>query len=93
MNQLKELMEKFNVAIDHKKDGKFNKQDVDNILASATPLFDSQQPIPSNELKQLAAKYSELAGEGVMNKGRAMKKLQGTSRAASMQAVLMKAVD
>ncbi len=88
MSAAKELIAAFDAALERKESNKYGKEDIDKIYGEASKLFDGDRQLEPSELEQLAKKFSDLTS-GAINKGAAMKKLQGTSRAESMRGVLM----
>ena len=85
--ELNELLSSFEKAIEHKEMGKFCKDDVDAIYQSAHKVFDGRYDLSRDEVGKVRDLWVKLA-EGKIDKGRATKKLQGTSRAEAIQSVL-----
>ena len=85
--QVNKLLEAFDKAIEKKSDGKFSKEDVQQIYSAASTVFDGSYNLSPEQISQIRDRWVKLA-EGVIDKGRAMKKLQGTSRAEAIQSVL-----
>lgn len=82
------LVKSFDSAIKKKEDGKFGKDDVKEIYKAASSLFDGETFLDQKQLEEIRDKWVKLA-EGRIDKGNAMKKLQGTSRAEAIQSVLL----
>jgi hypothetical protein len=82
------LLKKFDQAIQKKEANKFSKGDVKEIYAVASVLFDGSVYLEQAQLEQIRDKWVVLAA-GKLDKGNAMKKLQGTSRAEAIQSVLL----
>lgn len=87
-----ELISAFDNALTKKSVGKFSKEDVSAIFSAAQAAFSGAEHIDNQQLMQVRDKFVELAGEDKINKGRAMAKLQGTSRPDSIRSVLLNAV-
>ena len=85
--ELNDLVKSFEKAIKNKEDGKFGKDDVSAIYQSAHKVFDGRYNLSPAEMGQIRDLWVKLA-EGKIDKGRAAKKLQGTSRAEAIQSVL-----
>lgn len=86
--QYNDLLNSFKRALKNKEKGKFSRDDVKKIYQSASKLFDGEVHLEQSQLDQIRDKWVELA-DGKIDKGNAMKKLQGTSRAEAMQSVLL----
>ncbi len=84
----KNLLSSFDKAIQKKEDNKFNKEDVKDIYAAASQLFNGSIILEQNQIEQIRDRLIRLA-EGRLDKSNAMKKLQGTSRAEAIQSVLL----
>ena len=82
------LLKSFDKAIKRKEENKFNKEDVKEIYAAASKLFDGNINLEQSQIEQVRDKLIHLT-EGRLNKSNAMKKLQGTSRAEAIQSVLL----
>lgn len=82
------LVKAFDKALKKKEDGKFNKDDVKEIYQAAHQLFDGETYLDQKQVEQIRDRWVKLA-EGKIDKGSAMKKLQGTSRAEAIQSVLL----
>lgn len=85
---LNEILTLFDQAIKKKEKKSLGKSDIEKIHQSTVPFFQRHEHIPDDELIKLRDKWVELAGEKI-DKGRAMKKLQGTSRAEAIHSVLI----
>ena len=85
---LGELLALFDQAIKKKEKNSLDKSDIEKIHQKAVPFFQKHEFIPDDELMKVRDKWVELAGEKI-DKGRAMKKLQGTSRAEAIHSVLI----
>lgn len=83
-----QLVSSFDKAIQKKEKGKFGKEDVKDIYKSASKLFDGETYLEPQQVEKIRDKWVTLA-EGRIDKGNAMKKLQGTSRAEAIQSVLL----
>ena len=75
-------------AIEKKENGTFTKEDVKEIHRAASQLFNVDSYLDQKQLEQIRDKWVLLAA-GKIDKGNAMKKLQGTSRAEAIQSVLL----
>jgi len=82
-----DLLKSFDRGIQKKADGKFGKEDVAEIFQAASNLFNVDIFLDQHQIEQIRDKWVKLA-EGRIDKGNAMKKLQGTSRAEAIQSVL-----
>lgn len=82
------LLISFDKALQNKENKKFSKEDVKDIYASASKLFDGAIILEPSQMEKIRDKWVQLA-EGRLDKGNAMKKLQGTSRAEAIQSVLL----
>lgn len=82
------LIKAFNKALKKKEKKQFSKADVKEIYSAASKLFDGSISLESNQIQDIRDKWVELA-DGKLDKGSAMKKLQGTSRAEAIQSVLL----
>ncbi|MBB64617.1 MAG: hypothetical protein CMO81_06090 [Waddliaceae bacterium] len=85
--QYKELMDCLQAAIDAQKGDKLSKSDIKKVVYSAHNFFDGGHHVEQKQLEEIRDAWVELA-EGKIDKARAMKKLQGTSRAEAMGSVL-----
>ncbi len=83
-----ELIAAFDEGIKKREKGKFSREDVKKIYSAASAFFDVEVSLNQNQLEQLRDRWIELA-DGKIDKGNAMKKLQGTSRAEAIQSVLL----
>lgn len=81
------LMQSFDTAIKNKEQGKFSKEDVSKIYDASSHLFKDSRFVEDKQLMLIRDKLVALS-DGVIDKGRAMKKLQGTSRAEAIKSVL-----
>lgn len=81
------LLNSFEQAIKRKEKGKFGKEDVDAIYKAASKAFDTEHDLNPQQINQIRDKWVTLAGEHI-DKGRAQKKLHGTSRAEAIRSVL-----
>ncbi len=82
------LLKSFTKGVEKRGEGKFDKNDVKEIYKAASSLFDVDVNLDPKQLEQIRDKWVELAN-GKIDKGNAMKKLQGTSRAEAIQSVLL----
>ena len=82
------LLKSFDKAIEKKEDNKFSKEDVKDIYAAASQLFDGTITLEQSQIEQVRDKLIRLA-DGRLDKSNAMRKLQGTSRAEAIQSVLL----
>jgi len=87
-DEFNNLVQSFDQALQKKEKGKFKKDDVKKIYQAASKLFDGEVRLSSDQIEKIRDKWVELA-DGRIDKGNAMKKLQGTSRAEAMQSVLL----
>ena len=85
------LLKSFDEALKKKEKNKFGKEDVKNIYAAASDLFDGTINLEQSQMEQIRDKWILLA-DGKLDKGNAMRKLQGTSRAEAIQSVLLSAL-
>lgn len=83
-----ELLKSLKKGIEKRKEGKFEKDDVKEIYKAASTLFNVDVYLDPKQLEEIRDKWVELA-DGKIDKGNAMKKLQGTSRAEAIQSVLL----
>ncbi len=81
------LLKCFDKAIEDKQSGRFAKDNVKQIYDAAHKVFDGEINLDQKQIMQVRDKWVKLA-EGHIDKGRAMKKLQGTSRAEAIRSVL-----
>lgn len=84
----KELISSFDKALQKKEKNKFGKDDVKEIYSAAHKLFDGEVNLSSQQIEEIRDRWVKLA-DGKIDKGGAMKKLQGTSRAEAIQSVLL----
>lgn len=89
--EFNKLLKNFDKAIEKKEKGKFGKDDVKNIYSSASKVFDGETYLEPKQIEQIRDKWVTLA-EGKIDKGNALKKLQGTSRAEAIQSVLLSTI-
>lgn len=82
------LLSRFDTALKNKEAGKFAKSDVKEIYAAASKLFDGRFNLEQKQLEKIRDKWIQLA-DGKLDKGSALKKLNGTSRAEAIQSVLL----
>lgn len=87
-NSYQDLVKSFDEGIKKKEKGKFSKEDVKEIYKAANDLFDVDVDLNRKQLEEIRDKWIALA-DGKIDKGNAMKKLQGTSRAEAIQSVLL----
>ena len=85
--EFNQLLSSFKKANQNKSDGKFGESDVNDIAQAARSFFQNDRDLSQSELEQIRDQWVALA-EGRIDKGRAMKKLQGSSRAEAIEAVL-----
>ncbi|MCP5508253.1 MAG: hypothetical protein H7A37_08165 [Chlamydiales bacterium] len=85
------LVKAFDKALQKKEKGSFGKSEVKEIYSAASTLFDGTIQLDQQQIEQIRDKWVKLA-EGRIDKGNAMKKLQGTSRAEAIQSVLLSIV-
>lgn len=90
-DQFNELLKSFEKAIKNKEAGSFGIDDVKTIHKAASGLFDGQAYLDDKQIERIRDMWVKLA-EGRIDKGNAMKKLKGTSRAEAIQSVLMSIV-
>lgn len=83
-----DLVKSFEEGIKKREKGKFDKKDVKEIYKAASDLFDVDVDLNRKQLEEIRDKWIALA-DGKIDKGNAMKKLQGTSRAEAIQSVLL----
>lgn len=81
------LVAAFDHALARKQEGKFDNSDIQKIFDAANKLFAEGRPVDRADLIKIRDKWVALA-EGKIDNARAMKKLQGTSRAEAIQSVL-----
>ncbi|MCB1113706.1 MAG: hypothetical protein KDK62_03010 [Chlamydiia bacterium] len=81
-------LKSFDDALKKKEKGKFNKDDVKKIYEAAHELFDGRIELNNQQIHQLCDRWVEIAGDK-LDKGAALRKLHGTSRAESIQSVLL----
>ncbi len=86
--EFNELLNSFDKGIKKKEEGKFGEEDVQNIYSAASKLFDGSTYLDQNQIIQIRDRWIQLA-EGKIDKSKAMKKLQGTSRAEAIRSVLL----
>lgn len=86
------LIQSFENGIKKKEKGNFTKDDVKEIYKAAVQFFDVSRDLDPKQIEQIRDKWVQLAA-GKLDKGGAMKKLQGTSRPDAIQSVLMSVVD
>ena len=87
-NSYQDLVKSFDEGIKKREKGKFSKEDVKEIYKAANDLFDVDVDLNRKQLEEIRDKWIALA-DGKIDKGNAMKKLQGTSRAEAIQSVLL----
>lgn len=85
------LIKNFDKAIQKKEKGKFDKSDVKEIYKAASDLFDGEKQLDQKQKEQIRDRWVTLAPEKI-DKGSAMAKLQGTSRAEAIQSVLLSSI-
>ncbi len=85
--ELNELLSCFDKALKNKENKTFDKSDVKAIYEAASHFFRDDRSVSDDDLTKIRDKWVALAGEKI-DKGRAQKKLHGTSRAEAIQAVL-----
>ncbi|GEM_PF-2402438 len=90
-NSYNDLVKCFNEGIKKREKGNFDKDDVKAIYKAASDLFDVDVNLDRKQLEEIRDKWIALA-DGKIDKGNAMKKLQGTSRAEAIQSVLMSSI-
>lgn len=83
-----DLIKSFDKALADKEKGKFDKEDVKEIYEAAHVLFDGKVNLTQSQIEQIRDRWVKLA-EGKIDKGGAIKKLHGTSRAEAIRSVLL----
>lgn len=81
------LLDSFDKAIERREKNKFDKTDVEEIFEAANQFFRDDRSVDEKELTKIREKFVELAKEKI-DRGRATKKLHGTSRAEAIKGVL-----
>ena len=82
-----QLLSSFDKAIQRREKGQFDKSDVEDIFEAANQFFRDDRSVNEGELTKIREKFVELAKEKI-DRGRATKKLHGTSRAEAIKGVL-----
>lgn len=85
------LVKSFKEGLKKREAKKFGKEDISKIYSAASDLFDGTVELQPNQIEQIRDLWVELA-DGKIDKGNAMKKLHGTSRAEAIRSVLESSV-
>lgn len=85
------LIQALDQGLQKRQKGSFGKPDVENIYKEAREFFNKYSYVEPKKLDTIAAKWVELSN-GKIDKGRAMKKLQGGGCADAIKSILMQGV-